>query len=157
MPVRGLKQALKNMRDRATRAAHPEEALEAVGRTWRQRHQWYFRRHVGSQLAQGGGPPGDPWRGLKEATVQRKEKRGRTQKLIDRGTLRMRFMFRVIGRRRVVIYNEDHLKTGYLQDHHGFAVVVTDPARQDPQQHKKTIRILKDFLVRGKKENGAGN
>ena len=147
--MKGFDKAISDLQAIAKRTADPKLGLQAVGRMARARHESYFRSHIGAQPAIGGGPPGDPWRGLRAATAEQKNKRGKTRKLIDRGTLMKRFRWLQRGDS-VLVYNEDLEKVANLQGRLGFTVVATDPERQDPEMLDKANRIMANFIWDGK-------
>jgi len=147
--MKGFDQAIRDLMGIAKRANDPKLGLEAVGRMSRARHENYFRTHIGTQTSIGGGPPGDPWRGLRDATAEKKNKRGKTRKLIDHGILKKRYRHRV-KQASVLVYNEDLEKVIHLQGRLGFIVVATDPERQDPEMMQKANRIMANFVFDGK-------
>ena len=146
---KGFGKAIKRLDGIAKRSQNAQPGLRAIGKMWVRRHVWYFRRHIGSQTGIGGGPPGDPWKGLSENTVDAKEKAGKVRKLIDRGTLWQSFVYKIRSKT-VLVFNRDVQKVVHLQEGLGYTVVATAPKRQDPEYYRRTVKAFCNFIFRGK-------
>jgi len=108
---------LKNELDRlAKRAGNQRSAWETVGgMVYRRIAVDWFRRAMGNQMQAGGGPKDNPWRALKsESYVRRKERKGKTKKLVYSGVFRQSYYYQP-GNTSCIIGNRDYRKAVWLE------------------------------------------